>query len=100
MEVLTLTVISSLSGGGFSSGGGHGWVGVAASVLFFEPCEGCGGRLSSLVMRPPNLSLVLVGGCGGGGLVLVNIVGGGGVANGGQSKSSTGGGEGFFSAAK
>ena len=49
-EVLTLTVISSLSRGGFSSGGGHGWVGVAASVLYFELGKGCGGRLSSLVM--------------------------------------------------
>ena len=50
MEVLTLTVISSLSRGGFSSAGGRGWVGVAASVLFFESGKGCGGTLSSLVM--------------------------------------------------
>ena len=50
-EVLSLTIIS-LSRGGFSSVGGCGWIGIAASVLLgvnFEPCEGRGGRLSSLV---------------------------------------------------
>ena len=107
-EILTLTIISLLSRGGFSSAAWRGWLGVAASVLFFEPCEGCGGRLSALVMLLPNLSLVLVGGRGGGGLdeigaliiVLINVVGGGGVADVGQSKSSTEGGRGFFSAAK
>ncbi|MCG8622343.1 MAG: hypothetical protein MJE68_10165 [Proteobacteria bacterium] len=48
-EVLSLTIIS-VSKGGFSSAGGRGWVGVAASVLFFESGKGCGGTLSSLVM--------------------------------------------------
>ena len=52
VEVLTLTIIS-FSRGGFSSVGGRGWVGIVASVLLevtFESFEGCGGRLSSLVM--------------------------------------------------
>ena len=52
VEVLTLTIIS-LSRGGFCSVGGRGWVGIVASVLSeinFESFEGCGGRLSSLVM--------------------------------------------------
>ena len=50
--MLTLTIIS-LSRGCFSSVGGRGWVGIVASVLSevnFESFEGCGGRLSSLVM--------------------------------------------------
>ena len=53
VEVLTLTIISLLSRGGFSSGGGRGWVGIAASVLLgvkCEPCEGRGSRSSFLVM--------------------------------------------------
>ena len=53
-EGFKLTVISSfLSGGGFTSGGGRGGVGIVGSILLgvnFKPCGGRGGRLSSLIM--------------------------------------------------